>query len=180
MRIIGGTHKRIRIDAPKNLPLRPTTDFARETLFNVLEHSMDLSSLRVIDLFSGTGAISFEFVSRGAMEILAVDRLPQALLFTRKKAQELGFVNIKTLKSDALRFLAENNTSADLIFADPPFDFEQYNELISKVLQSQSLKPGGLFIVEHSSRNDFSEREWFLKKKTCGAISFSFFTKSQA
>ncbi len=179
MRIIGGTHRSRRIDAPKDLPLRPTTDFARESLFNILNHRLNFEGLKVLDLFCGTGAISFEFASHGAEEIISVDINDRGNQFIKMKAKEFGFTSIRPVRMDALKFLDVNTLQFDLIFADPPYEYPKYEQLIQKVLAGNALKPNGLFIVEHDSRTHFPEEERFLEKRTYGAVNFSFYQQKE-
>jgi 16S rRNA (guanine966-N2)-methyltransferase len=175
MRIIGGSHGSRRINAPKSLPLRPTTDFAKESLFNVLENKMSLEDISVLDLFSGTGAISLEFASRGAKEVASIDNNFACIRFLKDKSAEFGLNCIKTHKNDALKHLKAETRKFDIIFADPPYEYPHYEELIKIILEKNLLKPSGLLIVEHSSRNDFSGKEWFLELRKCGDVNFSFF-----
>ena len=175
MRIIGGTHRSRKIDAPKDLPLRPTTDFARESLFNILSHRLPFENIRVLDLFCGTGAISFEFASRGAGEIISVDINDRGNRFIKEKAGEFEFKNIRPVRMDALKFLELNTDPFDLVFADPPYEYSKYLKLTEMVLGGNALKPNGLFIVEHDSHTKLPEGERFLEKRTYGAVNFSFY-----
>ncbi|MCC7302405.1 MAG: 16S rRNA (guanine(966)-N(2))-methyltransferase RsmD [Bacteroidia bacterium] len=180
MRIIGGSHRSRRIGAPRDLPLRPTTDFAKESLFNILQNKIDLQEIRVLDLFCGTGAISFEFSSRGAAEVIAVDTNAKCTGFIREKAGEFGFSNLRSVRMDAFGFLETNRLDYDIIFADPPYDYKKYRELVKVILNGNALKPNGLLIVEHEAKMEFPEEERFLEKRTYGAVNFSFFQKDNA
>src|SRR5687767_3873418 len=128
MRIIGGSHRSRKINAP-DLPLRPTTDFAKESIFNILDNRFDFERLHVLDLFSGTGAISYEFASRGTKHITAVEKNLKAFKFIREKAAEFGFNSIHVLKTDAFRFLEKCSDKYDIIFADPPYDIPDPGKL---------------------------------------------------
>lgn len=175
MRIIGGSHGSRRINAPKNLPLRPTTDFAKESLFNILENKIDLEGISVLDLFSGTGGISLEFASRGANEVISVDNNFACTKFLKEKSAEFGLSCIKTHKNDVLKHLKTESRKFDIIFADPPYEYTHYEDLIKIILENKLLKPSGILIVEHSSRHDFSGKEWFLELRKYGDVNFSFF-----
>ncbi|MEW6468575.1 MAG: RsmD family RNA methyltransferase [Bacteroidota bacterium] len=176
MRIIGGTHRSRRIDAPRNLPLRPTTDFAKESLFNILENRADLSTLTVLDLFSGTGAISYEFASRGASRIIAVEKNTDAFRFIRRRSAEFGFHTITAIRADVFRFLESCKDQFDIIFADPPYELEQMQRLPELVFGKGILKAGGLLIIEHGSKINFSKAEQFLEKRVYGEVNFSIFS----
>lgn len=175
MRIIGGTHRGRKIGAPRNLPLRPTTDFAKESLFNILANRFDFEELNVLDLFSGTGSISFEFASRGAKRIVSVEKNYLCYSFIKKRSSEFGFETIHPVKNDAFRFIQSCTEKFDLVFADPPYDLEDIEKLPKLVFENNLLKQKGLLIVEHSSRTSFSKEERFLEKRTYGEVNFSIF-----
>lgn len=175
MRIIGGLYKGRNIIAPKQLPVRPTTDFAKEGLFNVLTHRLDFSDLVVLDLFAGTGNISYEFASRGAQEIIAVDESYACIQFIQKTCQQFKIPTIKAFKSTAHNFLKNNTRAFPLIFADPPFDFESYPELLAVIVENQLVPHHALFVLEHHERLDFSDHPHFLEERKYGSIRFSFF-----
>lgn len=176
MRIISGTHKGRRLTAPKNLPVRPTTDFAKEALFNVLHNRFYFDDLSVIDLFAGTGNISYEFASRGCKHITCVDAHPGCIKFIAKTARELQF-SIETVKSDAFSFLEKTGRQADIIFADPFYDLpeDRFAELVRLVFGNRLLLPDGLFIVEHFKRNTLAHLPHFSYSKKYGSSMFSFF-----
>jgi 16S rRNA (guanine966-N2)-methyltransferase len=173
MRIIGGTHRSRKIEAPRNLPLRPTTDFAKESLFNILENQFDLQELSVLDLFSGTGAISFEFASRGSKRIVAVEKNYACFGFIKRRSIEFGFDSILSYKADAFRYLETTTETFDLIFADPPYDLPGIEKIPTLVFGRQLLKEGGRLIIEHGSKTSFSKEERFLDKRTYGDVNFS-------
>lgn len=175
MRIIGGSHRSRKIDAPRNLPLRPTTDFAKESLFNILNNQFDIETLSVLDLFSGTGAISFEFASRGAKKIIAVEKNYNCFGFIKSKSAEFGFDQILAYKGDAFRYLETNTEKFDIIFADPPYDLPRIEELPKLVFGNDLLIKNGRLIIEHSSKTSYSDEERFLEKRTYGEVNFSIF-----
>jgi 16S rRNA (guanine(966)-N(2))-methyltransferase RsmD len=176
MRIISGTHKGKRISAPKNLPVRPTTDMAKEALFNILNNHYYLNELSVLDLFSGTGNISFEFASRGTTTITAVDAHYGCVKFITKISKELNF-NINTFKSDVFSFLEKFKGKHDIIFADPPYEFEveKFLKIVDLVFKNELLNESGLLIIEHSKHTNISNHKNFSYSKKYGGNMFSFF-----
>lgn len=176
MRIVSGIHKGKRLVAPKKLPVRPTTDFAKEALFNILNNQYHFSALKVIDLFSGTGNISFEFGSRGAQEIIAVDAYFECVKYINKIADELD-LPIRTVKSDAFKYLDATPETADIIFADPPYDFEvdALQKLVESTFQRNLLQDGGVLIIEHSKKIDLSMLQHYSEERKYGNSIFSFF-----
>lgn len=177
MRIVSGTYKGKRITAPKKLPVRPTTDFAKEALFNILNNHYHFTALKVIDLFSGTGNIAYEFASRGAQEIIAVDAHFECVKFINKIAAELDFP-IRTVKSDVFKYLKSTGETANIIFADPPYDFDQHSlkQIVETVFSRTLLEEGGSLIIEHSKRMDLSEIDHFSVERKYGNSVFSFFS----
>lgn len=152
MRIIGGTYKGLRVSVPRGLPVRPTTDMAREALFNLLVHRFDFDrGIRALDLFSGTGGISLELASRGASSVTAVDRHAKCIRFLSATASELGIDSIRTVRSDVFSFLDQCTDLFDIVFADPPYDLDRLPQLPSIILDKNILVPGGLFILEFPS-----------------------------
>ena len=178
MRIISGKYKSRRITAPKNLPARPTTDIAKEALFNILHNNYYFNSLSVLDLFAGIGSISFEFASRGTEEIISVDQHYNSLKFIQNIAQELDF-NIQTIKSDVFKYLEKTTLKHDIIFADPPYDFskEQFTNIITPVFDNDLLNENGCLVIEHSKHTDLSDIKNFNYSKKYGGSMFSFFEK---
>ena len=176
MRIISGKYKSKRISAPKNLPARPTTDIAKEALFNILNNHYYFEDIRVIDLFAGIGSISLEFASRGTQNITSVDKHYGCIQFISNTAEELD-LNIHTLKADVFKFLEKNAAKADVIFADPPYDFslEQFTTIISSVFENNMLLEDGVLIIEHSKHMDLSDVNFFSYSKKYGGSVFSFF-----
>ena len=178
MRIISGKYKGKRITAPKKFPARPTTDMAKEALFNILNNEFYLDEVQVLDLFTGIGSIALEFLSRGATQITAVDTHNASLHFVSKIATEMQG-DVSTIKSDVYAFLEKTTQKSDIIFADPPYDFEleQFLKIPNLVFERQLLNEAGVLIVEHSKYTDLSTHPNFDKSKKYGSAVFSFFRK---
>ena len=175
MRIIRGKYGRRRFDVPKNITARPTTDFARENIFNVLENLESFEGKDACDLFAGTGAISFEFLSRGCNYVTAVEKAPIQVAFIKKVAEILGDNNLHIVKGDVFRFIEENSRSYDFIFADPPYDHPRFDEIPAMILSSRLVKPGSVVIIEHSKNKDFSSLPGFNQRRAYGSVNFSIF-----
>lgn len=176
MRIISGVRKSHIIKPPKNLKVRPTTDYSKESLFNILNVNFNISDLEVLDLFSGTGNISFEFASRGCKKIICVDNTFNCFNYIKQEIRNLEFIQMKAVRANALNFLKKTDDKFDIIFADPPYKFKDYNQLIEEIFQRKILKWNGWFILEHSSENSFMEHINFKEKRKYGQSTFSFFT----
>jgi 16S rRNA (guanine966-N2)-methyltransferase len=176
MRIVSGSHKGRRITAPKKLPVRPTTDFTKEALFNILSNRFDFDELEVLDLFAGTGNISYEFASRGVPQITCVDAHFGCAKFIHKTAEEFSFP-ITTVKSDAYKYLNASNATFDIIYADPPYAFqvEQFENLVEKIFQKNSIKSNGILIIEHSKQTDLSKLTGYQESRRYGSSTISFF-----
>lgn len=176
MRIIAGTHKGRRLRIPKNLPVRPTTDRAKEALFSILNHKLNFESARVLDLYSGTGSIGFEFCSRGCSEVIAVDADHKCSGFIAKTAEEFG-LPVQSIRSTAQSYLSKCITDFDVIFADPPYKGGQENfQMIKESIQTRKLlRPGGWLIFEHNEQLDFSLDKAFFEARKYGSSVFSFF-----
>ena len=159
---------------PKNITARPTTDFAKESLFNLLTNRMDLDGADVLDLFAGTGSISLECVSRGAREVTAVELAHTQQNFIIATSKSLGINNLHLIRGDVFRYLKACSIRYDLIFADPPYALEELPTLPSLIVPAL-LKPGGLFVLEHGDQYDFSGHPHFLDLRTYGSVHFSFF-----
>ncbi len=175
MRIISGTHGGRLIKPPSYFKARPTTDLAKEALFNILSHSIDLDGITVLDLFAGTGSISFEFASRGAREVICVEKNSRYAAFIEKQASDFSLNGIRVVRMDAFRFLKEKQEGFDVIFADPPYDLKELQALPNAVFQQNHLKEGGLFILEHPSEYDFSKHPQFTELRRYSKVHFSFF-----
>ncbi len=175
MRIIRGKYGRRRFDVPTNISARPTTDFARENIFNVIENLIDLEGATALDLFAGTGAVSIEFLSRECSEVVCVEKASTQYNFIRKVVGMLGDNNIRVIKGDVLRYLAAATRSFDVVFADPPYDMPGFAEIPSKILESKVVAPGTLVIVEHNKTHDFSSLPGFLEHRAYGSVNFSIF-----
>lgn len=180
MRIVSGMHKGKRITAPKKLPVRPTTDFAKEALFNILNNRFHFTGLTIIDLFSGTGNISYEFASRGATSIIAVDAHFECVKFINKITAELD-LPITTVKSDVFKYLSVAPETANIIFADPPYNFEKESlqNMVELVFEKNLLKEEGVLIIEHSKKLDLSSIEHFSEARKYGNSMFSFFESTK-
>lgn len=175
MRIISGTLRGRRLHPPVNLPVRPTTDMAKEGLFNILTNLIDFEETDALDLYSGTGSIGFELVSRGCRNVLCVEKNQRCYDFISLTAARFGLQELKPVRADVLRFLASTKRKWDLIFADPPYDSEDIAELPGRIFSKELLNPGGRLILEHSRTNHFNETEFFEHQRTYGKVNFSFF-----
>ncbi len=175
MRIISGSCKGKRLYPGKNFKARPTTDFAKENLFNVLANYFDFTGLHVLDLFSGTGSISYEFASRGALAVDSVETNTSYHSFIQKTAKNLGFEQVAAIRTDAFRFLKQTMREYDIIFADPPFDLKEIDQLPHIIFSRSLLKPGGWFILEHGKDHDFSLLPQFRELRKYGSVRFSVF-----
>ncbi|MGN0238049.1 MAG: RsmD family RNA methyltransferase [Lepagella sp.] len=175
MRIIRGKYGRRRFDVPKNITARPTTDFARENLFNVLENLVDFEELAVCDLFAGTGAISWEFVSRGARRVVAVEQAAVQSAFIRSVKEKLQDKVLAPLRGDVFRFIERASEAFDLVFADPPYDHPRFAEIPSLILNSSLVKDQTIVVIEHNKTHDFSQLPGFFRHIAYGSVNFSFF-----
>lgn len=175
MRIIGGRLKGLRLNPPKGLPVRPTTDLAKEALFNILQNQIDIEGLRVLDLFSGTGNLSLEFASRDAAEIISVDKSIRCVHFLKDMARQHGLTQIKTYNADVFKFLELETEPYDLIFADPPYDLSRIPEIAKTVFSKNLLSADGVLIIEHQSMQNLSNHPAFSEQRKYGQSSFSFF-----
>ncbi len=178
MRIISGLYKSRKIIAPKKLPVRPTTDMAKESLFNILNNTYYFDDISVLDLFAGTGNISYEFASRGSTQITCVDENFGCIKFIEETASKFD-MPIDTIKSDVYKFLEQTGLKVNIIFADPPYDFtvEQFSKIPELVFKNDIVLEDGILIVEHSKHTDLSECPHFSYSKSYGGNTFSFFEK---
>ncbi|MDL2256086.1 16S rRNA (guanine(966)-N(2))-methyltransferase RsmD [Parabacteroides sp. OttesenSCG-928-K15] len=180
MRIISGKYKRRRFSVPASFSARPTTDFARENIFNVLSNLIDFEDLKALDLFAGTGSISFEFLSRGCSEVTAVEKNNAHAGFIQKVAGELKEEHLRLVRGDVFRFLEHlKPESFDIIFADPPYQLKELPEIPRIVLDKNLLRPGGIFIMEHPKEYDFSGLPYFDQRRVYGSVNFSLFIKEE-
>ena len=179
MRIISGSKKSFIVRAPKNLPVRPTTDKLKESLFNIIQNKYEFSSLKVLDIFAGTGNISYEFGSRGCSDILCVDNNIKCVKFIDKTAKNLN-IKLKTKKIDYLSFLNHNNEKFDIVFADPPYSFslDNYLNIIDLIKKNEILKAEGQLIIEHRSNISFINKFPGVEERNYGSNSLSFFKKA--
>ncbi len=177
MRIIGGKLKGKGICPPENYKARPTTDFAKEGLFNVLDNEYEFADLKVLDLFGGTGSIAFEFASRGASRVYCVEMARENASFIKTEAERLGLPNVTMVRANVFDFLPLCREKFDIIFADPPYALEGLENLPDKVFELDLLHPGCYFILEHGAEHSFSSHPRFIKEKNYGRVHFSFFEK---
>jgi len=178
VRIISGTHKGKQIVADHHFTFRPTTDFAKEGLFNILSNRYNIFSFDVLDLFSGSGSISYEFASRDCREIHAVEIDQRHAAFIRATAGKLGFRQIRVIRDDVFHFLTICKAQYDIVFADPPFELPYIEEIPDTVLGHDLLKPDGILIIEHSKRNDFTGHGNLFDQRRYGNVNFSFFKRN--
>lgn len=176
MRIISGTHGGRRIQPPVNMPhTRPTTDIAKEGLFNILQNQLEFEELTTLDLFGGTGCISYELASRGVTDITIVEMDNKMVDFIKKSAEELKFENFKVIKSEVFAFINCCSNKYDFIFAGPPYALTTINDLPLRIFENGLLKNGGRFILEHTPRNDYRKSEHYVSERNYGTTIFSTF-----
>lgn len=175
MRIIGGQWGRRRLRTPNNLKLRPTTDQAKEALFNILNNRLYFQDIEVLDLFAGTGSIGIEFASRGAQRVTAVESNPIHFRCIQQIKETLQIEQMQILRSDVFKFLQHNSYAYDLVFADPPYEMDTIEELPNKLLKAQHIKPNGLLVLEHSEAQNFEQHPMFDSMRRYGRVHFSFF-----
>ncbi|MFD1770194.1 16S rRNA (guanine(966)-N(2))-methyltransferase RsmD [Sphingobacterium suaedae] len=175
MRIIGGRLGGLRLSPPNNLPVRPTTDIAKEALFNILENRLELETCTCLDLFAGTGNISFELASRGAISIESVDVHFKCLQYIKETAAKMKVESIHTRRADALKFINLCKDQFDFIFADPPYDLPALPELANLILGNQLLTNGGLLVIEHPSTRKMDDSIYYMETRKYGYSSFSFY-----
>lgn len=175
MRIIAGSLRGRRLNPPQNLPVRPTTDMARESLFNILNNYVDYEECAVMDLFAGTGAVSLEFVSRGAREVTSVDINAQCTDFIKQSAQQFGVKNLHVVRADVFDLLKRANRRFDIVFADPPYAIDGLATLPDLVFERQVLTDDGIFVLEHPREFSFEEHPHFWQHRAYGKVNFTFF-----
>lgn len=175
MRIIGGKYKGRRIVPPGYFKARPTTDFAREGLFNILNNRVDFETINVLDLFSGTGSISYEFASRGAVSVHLVEKDPRHISGIKRIIKDIELENIRTIHIDVKAYLKTCSIKYDIVFADPPYDLSWLRELPDLVIQAGVIKEDGFFILEHPKALSFATHKLFYEHRNYGGVNFSFF-----
>ena len=175
MRIISGKYKSRRFDVPKSFKSRPTTDFAKENLFNVLSNQLDWEEVKALDLFSGTGSISFELLSRGCKEVVCVEKDAMHYAFIKKVQAELQDKNFIPMRGDVFKFLETCQQTFDFIFADPPYALPELSKISEIILSKSLLNKEGIFVMEHPKGYDFSALPFFTQKRVYGAVNFSIF-----
>lgn len=176
MRIISGTNKGRHIAPPKNLKARPTTDFAKESLFNILNNKINFENVNVLDTFSGTGSISYEFASRGAKSVTAIEINSEHVTFIRNENNKLN-LNIKVVQANAFYYLKKTKLKFEVIFCDPPYDISGIEQIPDIIFKNEVLLPEGILILEHSKKYNFNKHANFNETRQYGSVHFSFFTK---
>jgi 16S rRNA (guanine966-N2)-methyltransferase len=176
MRIISGIHGGRRISPPTNMPYtRPTTDIAKEGLFNVLQNNLEIEELKTLDLFGGTGCISYELASRGVQDVTIVEKDTSMYDFIKKTSAQLAFENFKVVKADVFKFIENTTEQYDFIFAGPPYALGTIDELPRKIFSLKLLNPKGWFVLEHTPRNNYKKFEGYKTERNYGTTIFSIF-----
>ncbi len=175
MRIIGGAYKRRILKPPGGLPVRPTTDLAKEALFNIMQNYINWDGKSGLDLFSGTGSIAFELSSRGCASVTAVDMNQHCISWLKKGSGELHLENLKVKRSDVFRFVRQTPEKYDFIFADPPYQMSNFIDLVQLIFENELLKSSGLLVIEHPESVDLSDFKEFFQHRKYGKVNFSFF-----
>ncbi len=174
MRIISGKNRGKQILAPKNLPVRPPTDLGKESLFNILNNYFYFDRVKVLDLFSGTGNLTYEFASRGAISVVCVDIDPRCTHFIHQTIDKLGYRNVSIIRQDAFSYTERCLQKFDIIFADPPYQLENIEKIVDNVFTNELLNPDGWLVMEHSKAHNFSSHPNFFNHRTYGKLNFSF------
>ena len=177
MRIISGKYRGKQINPPKNLKARPTTDFAKEGIFNILANQFDFETLDILDLFAGTGSITYEFASRGVHSVVAVEMATPHSKFIERTCEDLQMDQVSVIKADVFRYLKKPYQSFDIVFADPPYDHPLLQELPEQVLSTEILMDEGWFFLEHPANYIFSAHPRFFQHRKYGGVNFSIFTR---
>lgn len=175
MRIIAGSLKGRRLNPPTNLPVRPTTDMARESLFNILNNYLEYEECSVLDLFAGTGAVSVEFISRGVKDVTSIDINNQCVDFIKSTASHLNLSNIHVVRADVFDFIKRAYKKFDVVFADPPYALDTLDTLPDAIFEKGLLTDDGIFILEHPKEFDFSDHPHFWQHRAYGKVNFTFF-----
>ena len=180
MRIIGGEHGGRKFNPPNKMPYtRPTTDIAKEGLFNILQHQLDFENLKTLDLFGGTGSISYELASRGVSDLTIVEKDPNMYEFIKRTSTTLRIENIKTFKMDVFKFILQSDDKFDFIFAGPPYALTTIDDLPKIIFEKQLLNKKGLFVLEHTPKNDFRSFPFYNSERNYGTTVFSFFIENR-
>lgn len=180
MRIIGGEHGGRRFNPPNNMPYtRPTTDIAKEGLFNVLQHKLDFEELKTLDLFGGTGSISYELASRGVTDLTIVEKDTQMFEFIKKTTQALRIENLKAVKMDVFKFIDNCGDKFDFIFAGPPYALTTIDDLPRRIFEKQLLQKDGWFVLEHTPRNDYKSFPYYSSERNYGTTIFTVFIETR-
>ncbi|HEY6504119.1 MAG TPA: RsmD family RNA methyltransferase [Chitinophagaceae bacterium] len=178
MRIIGGEHGGRKFNPPAKMPYtRPTTDIAKEGLFNILQHNLDIEELKTLDLFGGTGSISYELASRGAKELTIVEKDASMYEFIKKTTSTLRIENMKMVKMDVFKFMEQCTDKFDFIFAGPPYALTNIDDLPKLVFEKQLLNPGGWFVLEHTPRNNYKTFPHYKSERNYGTTIFTTFVR---
>jgi 16S rRNA (guanine966-N2)-methyltransferase len=178
MRIVGGDFSGRRFNPPAKIPARPTTEVAKEGLFNTLDNIIDFEGIKTLDLFGGTGSISYELASRGAEDLTLIERDLTSIDFIKKTAVDLGIAGkLQVIRGDVFKFMKQSTDQYNFIFAGPPYALQQIDELPLLVFEKNMLAPGGIFILEHTPRNDYQQHPRFQRMKNYGTTVFTFFTQ---
>ena len=178
MRIVGGEFSGRKFTPPTGTPARPTTDVAKEGLFNILQNAIDIEGIKACDMFAGTGSISYELASRGAAEIVLIERDFDNITFIKKTAATLGITDrLQIIRGEVFKFMKQSTEQYDLVFADPPYALANIDDIPIQVFEKKMLAPGGMFVMEHSPRNDYQQHPNFTRMKNYGTTIFSFFTQ---
>ncbi|WP_066627540.1 RsmD family RNA methyltransferase [Labilibacter marinus] len=176
MRIVSGSLKGRRFSPPKSFKARPTTDFAKENLFNILNNTIDYDDLKILDIFGGTGSISYEFASRGVPDVTCIEMNFNHYKFIKKTVSELDLEDtVKVIRGDAFKFVEKTGEKFDLIFADPPYDLVGSEKIPDLVIKNELLNEGGLLIFEHSGKESFNSHPNFIENRANGKVIFTFF-----
>ncbi len=180
MRIISGIYGGRRIRPPQEMPhTRPTTDIAKEGLFNVIQNNLDITSLKTLDLFGGTGCISYELASRGATDLTIVEKDPVMYQFIKNTSESLGIKNLRLQKSEVFAYLDSCTEQFDFIFAGPPYALGTIDELPRRIFSRGLLMPGGWFVLEHTPRNDYKKFDHYKTERQYGTTIFSIFIRDR-
>lgn len=180
MRIIGGEHGGRKFNPPNNMPhTRPTTDIAKEGLFNVLQHKLDFEELKTLDLFGGTGSISYELASRGVQDLTVVEKDANMYEFIKKTSAALRIENMKVIKMDVFKFIESCTDKFDFIFAGPPYALTNIDGLPRLIFEKHLLKPGGWFVLEHTPRNDYKSFPFYKTERNYGTTVFTTFIEDR-